>query len=146
MEKNYLEEMLAQSRLSMQLAERQLSETTAEQRLNGETASAGFLYRHIGESMHLLATFLGVPSSLQNTTMGFRDEGQGRDLADSRSIVEAGYRLLEEYVGEMSPADWATEVDTPFFGKVSRFRLFTHILLHNAYHAGQLALTLKRGA
>jgi L-amino acid N-acyltransferase YncA len=146
MEKTFIKEMLTQSRLSTQLAERQLTEAVLANRLNEACASAGFLYRHIGETMHLLATFLGEPTMVRNTTMGFGDEGQGNDLADSRALVESGYALLEAHVDRAPAEEWAADVETPFFGKVSRLRLLTHILLHNAYHAGQLALTIKRGS
>jgi len=40
---------------------------------------------------------------------------------------------------------WFEETDTPFFGKVTRLKLFSHILYHNSHHAGQISLTLSRG-
>jgi uncharacterized damage-inducible protein DinB len=41
--------------------------------------------------------------------------------------------------------DWLGLIDTPFFGKVARARLFAHILFHNSHHAGQISLTLSKG-
>jgi hypothetical protein len=38
--------------------------------LNDRTASIGFLYRHIDETINLFGQMLGVPSDVTNTTMG----------------------------------------------------------------------------
>jgi len=35
-----------------------------------------------------------------------------------------------------SDEDWLKPVDTPFFGTVTRIRMFVHILFHNSHHAG----------
>ncbi len=113
-------------------------------KLNKDTASLGFLYRHVGELMLLLGTFLGVETDVENTTMGHSDTGQGKDTEASRALVAAGYRMLENLAGAHDSDWWMETVDTPFFGPVQRLKLFGHILNHNAYHSGQMGLTLKR--
>lgn len=113
-------------------------------KLNDQTASVGFYFRHTGELMFLLATFLGVETKVENTTMGFEDTGQGADVEASRSLVSRGYEMLESLVASREASWWAELVDTPFFGSVERLKLFAHILNHNAYHSGQIVLTLRR--
>jgi uncharacterized damage-inducible protein DinB len=53
--------------------------------------------------------------------------------------------MLEKLIDTSKDEDWFLTTDTPFFGTVSRMRLFSHILFHNAHHAGQISLTLSRG-
>jgi uncharacterized damage-inducible protein DinB len=45
----------------------------------------------------------------------------------------------------LTEKDWLKPVDTPFFGTVSRIRLFAHALFHTSHHAGQISLTLAKG-
>lgn len=113
-------------------------------RLNKSTASVGFIYRHIGEIQLLLGTFLGESTTVVNTTMGFQDTGQGTDLEISSQLWESGYHMLLN-LAEKHPEDWWMEqVETPFFGTVTRLALMAHILNHNAHHCGQISLTLSR--
>ena len=53
--------------------------------------------------------------------------------------------MLRGLVETSLEEDWLKPVDTPFFGTVSRARLFAHVLFHNSNHAGQISLTLAKG-
>lgn len=110
-----------------------------------EAASVGFIYRHIGEIMHILGQPLGIHTDVTNSTMGFQDQGQGDDLGKTQKLVEDGYAVLQKIIDSTPEDTWAELIETPFFGTISRTRLFSQVLYHNAYHAGQIALTLKRG-
>lgn len=114
-------------------------------RLNEKTSSVGFIYRHIGETMNAFGYFFGFPSEVPNTTMGKQDEGQGNNLEESRELIEKGYSLLQKIIDTTQDDSWLEPIETPFFGVISKVRLFSHILYHNSYHAGQIALALKRG-
>jgi uncharacterized damage-inducible protein DinB len=96
--------------------------------------------------MNLLMKFLDIPTDIKNTTMGFKDEGQGLAYTESLEMVEYGYEKLRKYVAETPEGSWTEVVETPFFGKLSKMRLFTHVLMHNSYHVGQVALTIAKGA
>jgi uncharacterized damage-inducible protein DinB len=76
--------------------------------------------------------------------MGKQDTGQGKDIRTSRELLVKGYALLEQVISSTTAEGWFEPVDTPFFGTVSKARLFSHVLYHNSYHAGQVALTIKR--
>ena len=139
-------DLLAQNILSCSFSFNMVNNENLSQTLNEKTSSVGFMYRHIGETMFLFGYFFGKPSDVQNTTMGMQDEGQGNDLEQSKMLIECGFKLLEEII-ESTPVDgWSEIIETPFFGAVSKARLFSHILYHNSYHAGQIGLALKRGA
>lgn len=138
-------DLLIQNQVSCQFAFSALNTENTHYRLNDQTASAGFIYRHIGETMNLFGYFFGRPSDIPNTTMGMTDTGQGENLAESHHLVEKGYTLLQAIIDQTEESEWQHTVDTPFFGTVRKARLFAHILYHTAYHAGQIALTLKKG-
>ncbi|QHT65928.1 DinB family protein [Rhodocytophaga rosea] len=145
MQKEILLEMLAQNQITCSAAFTGITHENAHLRLNEKTASAGFIYRHIGEMMNMFGLFFGIPTEVQNTTMGQTDEGQGQDVDQSHLLVQKGFDMLQRYIENATDTSWLDPVDTPFFGTVSRARLFSHILFHTSHHAGQIVLTLKKG-
>ena len=145
MQKEVLLDMLAQNRTTCSFAFNEVRDENANLRLNEETASIGFIYRHVGEMMNLFGLFFGLPVQIQNTTMGQLDTGQGQNTEVSQGLVEAGYDMFQTYVETTADEAWHDPIETPFFGTVSRARLFSHVLFHNAHHAGQISLTLSRG-
>jgi len=146
MKKEILLEMVKQNQFTSHFSFDRVSEENATLRLNDKTASIGFIYRHIGETINLFGQFLGTPTDVKNTTIGQLDTGQHCDVATSRELIERGYQMLKDLVERSSEEDWLKPVDTPFFGTVSRVRLFSHILFHNSHHAGQISMTLAKGS
>lgn len=144
MQKELLLEMLAQNKTSCSYAFDIMTDENSGYRLNEKSASAGFVYRHLGETMNLFGLFFGVQTDIQNTTMGQQDTGQNFDLKTSRLYVEKGYEMLENIIRNTSDIAWLETIETPFFGTISRMRLLSHILFHNSYHAGQISLTLSK--
>ena len=145
MEKEIFKDLLAQNRLSCSYAFTKVNQENVSKTLNENTASVGFIYRHVGETMLQFGYFFGMPSEIQNTTLGRQDEGQGKNFEESKKLMEQGFKLLEEIIESTPSSGWSEIVETPFFGAVSKTRLFSHILYHNSYHAGQIALAIKRG-
>ncbi len=145
MEKEIFKDLLAQNRLSCSYAFTKVNQENVSKTLNENTASVGFIYRHVGETILQFGYFFGMPSEIQNTTLGKQDEGQGKNFEESKKLMEQGFKLLEEIIESTPSSGWSEIVETPFFGAVSKTRLFSHILYHNSYHAGQIALALKRG-
>jgi uncharacterized damage-inducible protein DinB len=145
MEKAFLRNILEQNKMTSSYSFDRISNENASLRLNKQAASIGFIYRHIGETMNLFTGFLGLKTGVQNTTMGQTDIGQGKNTEESRQLVKQGYDLLAQIIETTPEEDWLGMIDTPFFGKVTRVRLFVHILFHNSHHAGQISLTLSKG-
>ena len=143
--KDVLLEIVKQNQFTSHFALDRVTEETAGLKLNENTASIGFIYRHIGETLNLFGQLLGVPSDVKNTTIGATDHGQHHDLADSRELIDRGYKTFQDLVQNTSEEDWLKPIDTPFFGAVSRARLFAHALFHTSHHAGQISLTLSKG-
>jgi len=138
-------DLLAQNIISCGFSLNMVNSENISKSLNENTASVGFIYRHIGETMLMFGYFFGNPSNIQNTTIGKQDEGQGQDFEESKKLIEQGFKLLDEIIESTPISEWSEIVQTPFFGAVSKVRLFSHILYHNSYHSGQIALAIKRG-
>ena len=141
---NILREILEQNLKTCSYTFNEIKEENLSYRLNNKTATVGFIYRHIGEIMLLYGNFFGIPSRIQNTTMGQQDEGQGKNLKESKELIKNGFKMLHQIIETTVEESLRDLIDTPFFGKVSKSKLFSHILFHNTYHAGQIGLTLKR--
>ena len=139
-----LSEILRQNQFTTHFALDKVSKENASLKLNEKTASIGFIYRHIGETMNLFGQFLGIPTDVTNTTIGQTDNGQGSDVEYSRQLISKGFAALQGLIENSADEDWLKTVDTPFFGTVTRARLFAHALFHNAHHAGQISLTLAK--
>ena len=145
MTKDILKDLIAQNRKTCDFTFNEITQENCTLKLNDDTASVGFIYRHTGEIMHLLAQFFGISTEVKNTTMGEKDTGKVYDLNESQKLVEDGYKVLDDLVESLSEQEWMETLDTPFFGSISRAKLLGHILYHNTYHCGQITLTLKRG-
>jgi uncharacterized damage-inducible protein DinB len=145
MQRDVLLELVKQHQFTSHFSLDKVNDQNAALRLNNETASIGFIYRHIGETMNLFGHFLGVPTDVKNTTIGEIDKGQHFDSAVSRELIDRGYRMLQAVVEANTDESWLEPVDTPFFGPVSRARMFAHVLFHTSHHAGQISLTLSKG-
>ena len=143
--KEIFKDLLAQNILSCSFSLNLVSSENISKSLNKNTSSVGFIYRHIGETMLMFGYFFGKPSEVQNTTLGKQDEGQGNDFEESKKLIDEGFKMLEEIIETTPTSGWSDIIETPFFGAVSKARLFSHILYHNSYHSGQIALTIKRG-
>jgi len=144
MKQNIFNELLDQNIKTCSFTFDEINEVNLSKRLNENTASVGFMYRHIGETMILFGHFFGIDTNVQNTTIGFQDEGQGVNIKESQDLIEQGYETLNKIINTTSEEGWFELVDTPFFGSVTKAKLFSHVLFHNTYHAGQIGLTIKR--
>ena len=146
MQKDVLLEIVKQNQFTSHFSFEKVTEENANLRLNDKTASIGFIYRHIGETMNLFGQFFGIPTDVKNTTIGQTDTGEHYDVSYSKELIERGFQMLRDLVETSTDEDWLKPVDTPFFGTVSRARLFAHVLFHNSHHAGQISLTLSKGS
>jgi uncharacterized damage-inducible protein DinB len=114
-------------------------------RLTEQTASIGFIYRHIAETTNLIAQFLGYETDIEGTTMGQEDKGIRYNLETSRMYFEEGYNTLNKLITNTTDDEWLEEVDTTWFGKISRIKLFSILLFHNSHHCGQISSAILKG-
>ena len=67
-----------------------------------------------------------------------------KDFEESKELIEKGYKMLEDIIESTSNEGWSKIIETPFFGAVSKAKLFAHILYHNSYHSGQIGLAINK--
>jgi uncharacterized damage-inducible protein DinB len=145
MQKELLKNMISQNQMTCSYSFDRITPENAALRLTRTAASIGFIYRHIGECINLFCQFLGVPTEVKNTTIGKTDEGQGKNIEESRHLINEGFTKLYKLTETEPDEYWLGYVETPFFGSIPRIRLFAHILYHNSHHAGQISMSLSRG-
>ena len=145
MQKQILLQIVEQNRKDCFRILKKINTDNADFRLTEQTASVGFIYRHISEATNLMAQFFGYETDIEGTTMGQADTGKDYDLETSRKLVEEGYATLEKLINETTDDEWLEEVDTSWFGTLSRINLFAITLFHNSHHCGQIASTIVKG-
>src|SRR5689334_6254511 len=91
MQKETLVEIVKQNQFTSHFSFDRVSEENASLRLNSGTASIGFIFRHVGETMHLFGQLLGIPTDVKGTTIGGTDNGQKFDVEYSRALIARGY-------------------------------------------------------
>lgn len=126
MQKEILLQMLEQNQKDCSYFCKNINAENIDFRLTEETASVGFIYRHIGETTNLIGQFFGYETTVEEITLGHKDTGKHYDLETSRLLFEQGYVTFEKLVNETSDKEWFEDVETAWFGKISRIKLFFH--------------------
>lgn len=111
--------------------------------------SAGFLIRHIGDVEFLFAkNVFGAPDlKVQaKTVIAQHDTGEWTNLTELLNYQQEAFDQLAGIIGKQSEEDWHQTVTTKEFGTKTKAEAIGRIISHTAYHAGQLALTLKYGS
>lgn len=145
MQKEILLQLLEQNQSDCYSTFKDINEKNADFRLTEQTASVGFIYRHIGEVTNVLCQFFGYKTDVEGTTIGQTDTGHQYECETSHMLFEQGYATLKKLVNETSDADWLEEINTTWFGNVSRAKLLSITLSHNSHHCGQIASALVKG-
>jgi hypothetical protein len=145
MQKEILLQLLEQNRMDCTHFCKNISAENIDFRLTEQTASVGFIFRHIGETTNLIGEFFGYETDVKGTTMGQKDIGIKYDLKISRAYFENGYNTIRKLVVNTSDKEWLEEIDTTWFGKISRIKLFSILLFHNSHHCGQISSTILNG-
>jgi len=110
--------------------------------------NAGFLLRHIADVELLFAknVFGSTSVSVQaKTVMTPYDTGEWTNLQELLDYQQYAFESLKAIIETQTDENWAETVTTKEFGTKTKAEAFGRIVSHTAYHAGQLALTLKYG-
>lgn len=145
MQKEILLQLVEQNRKDCSHFCKNINAENIDFRLTEQTASVGFIYRHIGETANLIGQFFGYETDIQGTTISQKDTGKKYDLEISRMYFENGYNTLEKLVKNTPDKEWLEEIETPWFGKISRIKLLSVLLFHNSHHCGQISSALLKG-
>jgi len=110
--------------------------------------SAGFLIRHIADVELLFAKNVFGASEIKvqaKTVMAQHDTGEWTNLKELLDYQHDAFEQLKAIIGKQTDEDWPQIVTTKEFGTKTKAEAMGRIISHTAYHAGQLALTLKYG-
>lgn len=117
-------------------------------KLTGTKNSAGFLIRHIGDVELLFAknVFGGTEVDVHaKTVIAQHDTGEWTSLQDLLEYKQYAFANLKATIERQSEEDWQQSITTKEFGTKTKAEALGRIISHTAYHAGQLAFTLKYG-
>lgn len=117
-------------------------------KLPGTRNSAGFLIRHIADVELLFAKNVFGATTLSvyaKTVIAKQDTGEWTNMAELLEYQQHAAESLRAIIEQQSAADLQSTVTTEQFGTKTKAEALGRIISHTAYHAGQLALTLKYG-
>ena len=110
--------------------------------------SAGFLIRHVADVELLFTKNVFGARDLSvhaRTVAAQRDTGEWKDLNELLEYQKHAYKELKTMLEKQTNESWNETVATKEFGTKTKAEALGRIISHTAYHAGQLALTLKYG-
>ncbi len=119
-----------------------------EKKLINTKNSAGFLIRHVADVELLFAkNVFGAPGlKVQaKTLIDQHDTGEWTNLEELLQYQLNAYNHLNAIIEKQTDEDWHLAITTKEFGNKTKAEAIGRIISHTAYHAGQLALTLKYG-
>jgi uncharacterized damage-inducible protein DinB len=136
----------ARTRFSNLLKE--LKQEDLTRKLMNTKNSAGFLIRHVGDVELLFAknVFGATDVHVQaKTIIAQHDTGEWTNLQELLTYQQEACNQLKAIIEKQTDDDWKQIITTKEFGTKSKAEAIGRIISHTAYHAGQLALTLKYG-
>lgn len=123
-----------------------LKEEELTKKLSNTKNSAGFLIRHIGDVELLFAkNVFGASETAVNakTLITGYDTGEWTNLPELLAYQQYALNALKTIIEKQTDKDWMQLIKTQEFGTKTKAEALGRIISHTAYHAGQLALTLK---
>lgn len=137
----------ARTRFSNQV--KNLSSEDLKKKLQPSQNTAGFLLRHIGDVELLFAkNVFGANETkvIAKTVIAQHDSGEWTNLQELLDYINESYKVLQDVIQSQTDEQWEEVITTKEFGTKTKAEALGRIVSHTAYHAGQLALTLKYGS
>ena len=137
----------ARTRFSNLLIE--IKEEDLKKKLLNTQNSAGHLIRHIGDVELLFAKNIFGSTEIKvqaKTVIAQHDTGEWTNLQELLDYQQEAYHQLRAIVEKQTDKNWQESVTTKEFGTKTKAEAIGRIISHTAYHAGQLALTIKYGS
>jgi len=126
-----------------------INEEDLKKKLINTKNSAGFLIRHIAEVELLFAKNLFGATDVNvhaKTVIAQHDTGEWINLKELIDYQQEAFTKLHAIIERQTETDWEQVITTKEFGAKTKAEAIGRIISHTAYHAGQLALTIKYGA
>ena len=146
MENSFLSSFIEQNKKDCLSIIDKIDEYNAGFRLSKNTSSAGYLIRHIGEVTNGIAVILGYKNQITYLTINKIDSGEKYNIETSKLLFNSGYLYLAQLIESSKTNFWNEEIQTTWFGNISRVRVLSILLFHNSHHCGQISTTIKKGS
>lgn len=141
-------QMWAEARTRFENLLKDITEKDLTKKLVNTKNSAGFLIRHIADVELLFTKNVFGVTDLNvhaKTIIAQRDTGEWTNLKELLDYQREAYLELKAVLERQTDESWSEAVTTKEFGTKTKAEALGRIISHTAYHAGQLALTLKYG-
>ena len=125
-----------------------ITEEDLKKKLPNTKNSAGFLIRHIGDVELLFAKNVFGAADVHvhaKTVIAQQDTGEWTNLNELLEYQQHAFTQLKTIFEKQKDSEWSQTITTKEFGTKTKSEAIGRIISHTAYHAGQLALTLKYG-
>lgn len=125
-----------------------LTEEELKKKLKNTKNSAGFLIRHIGDVELLFAKNVFGASETKvhaKKVITKQDSGEWTNLQELIEYQNKAFEVLKAIIETQTDTDWEQTITTNEFGTKTKALALGRIISHTAYHAGQIALTIKYG-
>lgn len=125
-----------------------ISEADLSKKLQHTKNSAGFLIRHIADVELLFAKNVFGASAVKvqaKTVIAQQDTGEWTSLAELLEYQQYAFDNLKAIIEVQNEENWLQSITTKEFGTKTKAEALGRVISHTAYHAGQLALTIKYG-
>lgn len=126
-----------------------IKEEDLSKKLVNTKNSAGFLIRHIADVELLFSKNVFGATELKvhaKTVAAQHDTGELTNLKELLDYQQEAINQLKAIIEKQTEEDWQQSITTKEFGTKTKAEAIGGIISHTAYHAGQLALTLKYGS
>jgi uncharacterized damage-inducible protein DinB len=126
----------------------EITEVDLRKKLANTQNSAGFLIRHIGDVELLFAKNVFGATDIKiraKTVIEKHDTGEWTNLQELLAYQIEAQDNLKAAIEKQKDTDWGQRITTNEFGTKTKSEAIGRIISHTAYHAGQLALTIKYG-
>ena len=123
-----------------------IKEADLKKKLINTQNSAGFYIRHIADVELLFAknVFGATDIKVHATTLiEQRDTGEWTNLQELLLYQQSAFDNLKAIIAKQTDEEWLQSITTKEFGTKTKAEALGRIISHTAYHAGQLAITLK---
>lgn len=123
-----------------------IKEEDLTKKLTNTKNSAGFLIRHIADVELLFSknVFGAIDVKVHAKTVAAQhDTGEWTNLKELLDYQQEAFTQLKTIIEKQTEEDWQQIVTTQEFGIKTKAEAIGRIISHTAYHAGQLAITVK---
>lgn len=137
-----------ESRTRFEVLLKEITERDLTKKLGNSPNSLGFYIRHVADVELLFAKNIFRLEDVKvtaKTVIKNEDTGEWTSLEELITYNNYAKNKLEEAIKSFPDENWNDEVITKEFGTKSMAEAFGRITSHTAYHAGQMAITLKYG-